>query len=66
MGSESSLDRQPVSHCAIGWADAFQDGVGGNSPVNYGRFATTPYDRLGTTEMTHAASAERLRVWVIT
>ena len=46
MGSESSLDRQPVSHCAIGWADAFQDGVGGNSPVNYGRFATTPYDRL--------------------
>jgi uncharacterized protein len=35
-----------VSHCAIGFAEAFHDGVGGNSPVNQGRFATTPHDRL--------------------
>jgi len=35
-----------VNHCAIGFAEAFQDGVGGNSPVNQSRFATTPNDRL--------------------
>jgi uncharacterized protein len=31
-----------MSHCAF----SFSDGVGGNSPVNRGRFATTSYDRL--------------------
>ena len=35
-----------MSHCAISFADAFEDGVGGNSPVNRSRFATTPYGRL--------------------
>jgi predicted CoA-binding protein len=35
-----------VSHCALSFAEPFQDGVGGNSPVNQSRFATTPYDRL--------------------
>ena len=35
-----------VSHCAIFFAEAFQDGVGGSSPVNRSRFATTPYSRL--------------------
>jgi len=35
-----------VTQCAISFAEAFQDGVGGNSPVNQSRFATTPYDRL--------------------
>jgi predicted CoA-binding protein len=29
-----------------GIGDELQDGVGGNSPVNRSRFATTPYDRL--------------------
>jgi uncharacterized protein len=31
-----------MSHCTI----SFQDGVGGNSPVNRGRFANTAFDRL--------------------
>jgi predicted CoA-binding protein len=31
-----------MSYCAI----PFQDGVGGNSAVNSGRFATTPFERL--------------------
>jgi predicted CoA-binding protein len=35
-----------VNQCAVSFGDAFQDGVGGNSPVNQSRFATTPYDRL--------------------
>ena len=35
-----------MSHCAVSFAEEFQDGVGGNSPVNRGAFATTPYQRL--------------------
>jgi uncharacterized protein len=31
-----------MSHCEL----SFGDGVGGNSPVNRGRFATTSFDRL--------------------
>jgi predicted CoA-binding protein len=31
-----------VNHCSL----SFQDGVGGNSPVNHGRFANTAFDRL--------------------
>src|SRR5262245_46686692 len=31
-----------MNQCSI----SFADGVGGNSPVNQGRFATTSYDRL--------------------
>jgi predicted CoA-binding protein len=31
-----------MSQCAL----PFQDGVGGNSPVNLGRFSTTAFDRL--------------------
>ena len=34
-----------MSHCAISFAEEFQDGVGGNSPVNRSAFATTPHDR---------------------
>ncbi len=45
MGSESGAGGQPVSHCAISFAEEFQDGVGGNSPVNRSAFATTPHDR---------------------
>jgi predicted CoA-binding protein len=46
MGSESGTGGQPVSHCAISFAEEFQDGVGGGSPVNHSAFATTPQDRL--------------------
>ena len=35
-----------MSHCAVSFGQEFQDGVGGNSPVNRSAFATTPYDRL--------------------
>jgi predicted CoA-binding protein len=35
-----------VSHCSVSFAEAFQDGVGSNSPVNQSAFATTPLDRL--------------------
>lgn len=35
-----------MSHCAVSFAEEFQDGVGGNSPVNRSTFATTPYQRL--------------------
>jgi predicted CoA-binding protein len=34
-----------MSHCSVPFAEAFQDGVGGNSPVNRSPFATTPYQR---------------------
>jgi predicted CoA-binding protein len=34
-----------VSHCAVNFSQAFGDGVGGNSPVNQSRFATTPQGR---------------------
>jgi len=46
MGSESSTGSGAVNHCAVLFAQEFQDGVGGNSPVNRGAFATTPLDRL--------------------
>src|ERR1700761_2275842 len=32
--------------CAISFVDTFEDGVGGNSPVNQGSFAMTAADRL--------------------
>ena len=35
-----------MSHCAVSFTDATQDGVGGNSPVNRSRFANTAFDRL--------------------
>ena len=35
-----------MSNCAIGSTGPFEDGVGGNSPVNRSVFATTPYQRL--------------------
>ena len=46
MGSESSTGSQPVSQCTVAFAEEFQDGVGGSSPVNHSAFATTPYQRL--------------------
>jgi uncharacterized protein len=42
-----------VSHCAISFAEEFQDGVGGNSPVNHSAFATTPHDRRRILERYH-------------
>src|SRR5438094_1767123 len=35
-----------MNQCAISFADSLPDGVGGNSPVNHSRFATTAHDRL--------------------
>ena len=35
-----------MSHCVVNFAEEFQDGVGGGSPVNRSAFATTPYQRL--------------------
>jgi predicted CoA-binding protein len=35
-----------MSQCAVSFADLMQDGVGGNSPVNRGRFANSAFDRL--------------------
>ncbi len=49
MGSGSSTGGEPVSQCTISLIEPVekdQDGVGGNSPVNRGAFATTPQDRL--------------------
>ncbi|HLK67838.1 MAG TPA: CoA-binding protein [Bryobacteraceae bacterium] len=34
------------AHCAISFVDLSADGVGGNSPVNRGRFANSSFDRL--------------------
>ena len=34
-----------MNSCAVNFAEALQDGVGGNSPVNRSPFATTPYQR---------------------
>src|SRR6266436_6936484 len=42
MGPGSSLEGQRMIHCAI----SFADGVGVNSSVNRGAFATSAYDRL--------------------
>src|SRR5438128_9480769 len=35
-----------MTQCASPFADSRPDGVGGNSPVNHSRFATTAHDRL--------------------
>jgi predicted CoA-binding protein len=35
-----------VNQCAVSFTDTTQDGVGGNSPVNRGRFANSAFDRL--------------------
>ena len=45
MGSRPSATGKLVNQCAIP-VTATLDGVGGNSPVNAGRFATTAFDRL--------------------
>ena len=42
MGSGSGTAGERVNQCNV----SFQDGVGGNSPVNHGRFANTAFDRL--------------------
>src|SRR5262249_622339 len=41
-GTESQLVNPGADHCTFPLAD----GVGGNSPVNRGRFATTAFERL--------------------
>jgi predicted CoA-binding protein len=35
-----------MNQCAVSFTDPMQDGVGGNSPVNRGRFANSAFDRL--------------------
>src|SRR3984893_8314522 len=51
MGSGSSPNSEQmtsdrVNACALNLVEPAADGVGGNSPVNRSRFATTAYDRL--------------------
>ena len=46
MGLGPGTESQRVNHCAVSFTDATQDGVGGNSPVNRGRFANSAFDRL--------------------
>ncbi len=46
MGLGSSPEGERVNQCAVFPAEPCPDGVGGNSPVNRSRFATTAYDRL--------------------
>src|SRR6266852_170424 len=48
MGSGSSPEGQPMNQCTLQQPAA--DGVGGNSPVNRSRFATTAYGRLSILE----------------
>ena len=42
-----------MSQCAVSFTDTMQDGVGGNSPVNRGRFANSAFDRLRILERYH-------------
>jgi uncharacterized protein len=42
-----------MSQCAVSFSDAMQEGVGGNSPVNRGRFANSAFDRLRILESYH-------------
>ena len=35
-----------MNQCAVSFTDTMQEGVGGNSPVNRGRFANSAFDRL--------------------
>src|ERR1700747_2239026 len=42
MGPGPGLESQRMNQCAISF---FADGVGGNSPVNQGRFANSAFDR---------------------
>ena len=42
-GTKDEFEGKRMNQCAIGF---FADGVGGNSPVNQGRFANSAFDRL--------------------
>ena len=42
-----------MSQCAVSFTGTMQDGVGGNSPVNRGRFANSAFDRLRILERYH-------------
>lgn len=49
MGPGPSTKSERIDHCAISFTDPLDpltDGVGGNSSVNHGAFATSAYDRL--------------------
>ena len=46
MGSGSSAEGERVKQRPVSFPDCSQEGVGGNSPVNSSRFATTAFDRL--------------------
>lgn len=50
MGSEPGAGEQPLNQCAVSFAEDLQDGVGCNSPVNRGPFATTPAQRRAILE----------------
>jgi predicted CoA-binding protein len=42
-----------MNQCAVSFNDTMQEGVGGNSPVNRGRFANSAFDRLRILERYH-------------
>jgi predicted CoA-binding protein len=42
-----------MNQCALSFTATMQDGVGGNSPVNLGRFANSAFDRLRILESYH-------------
>jgi len=46
MGFGSRAGGQRVKHRPVSFPDCSQEGVGGNSPVDSSRFATTTFDRL--------------------
>lgn len=50
MGSGPGAGGEQVNQCAVSFVEEFQDGVGGNSPVNRGAFATTPAQRRAILE----------------
>lgn len=50
MGSGSSTESERVNACAVSFAESFEDGVGGNSPINRSPFARSAYERLRVLE----------------
>ena len=57
MGSGTGIEGQRMStdkQCAVSFVSFAGEGVGGSSPVNQGRFATSTFDRLRILENAHS------------
>jgi predicted CoA-binding protein len=50
VGSGPGITSQQVDVCALPGAAIFSDGVSANSPVNFGPYATSSFDRLSILE----------------